>query len=231
MEDFWIQYGDDMLPVIGDFPRKGNYLPSFMLVDDQKHDAALESFSHTPKLIVTLLSVDEDEHAGLLLLRETRRFLDGWPHLKLIVITVDSPSSLARARHEHGLPNIALLSTLRGRDFHKRYGVLITEYPLSGYTSPSIILADAANVVHYSKRCCKKASSRRWPPSAKPRRRGSSRMRSGRKAPSGCWRRPSRSRTSWAGMSTPAADAMPAPDKQKPPVAGRFVLLMDSRQP
>ncbi len=152
MEDFWIQYGDDMLPVIGDFPRKGNYLPSFMLVDDQKHDAALESFSHTPKLIVTLLSVDEDEHAGLLLLRETRRFLDGWPHLKLIVITVDSPSSLARARHEHGLPNIALLSTLRGRDFHKRYGVLITEYPLSGYTSPSIILADAANVVHYSER-------------------------------------------------------------------------------
>ncbi|WP_236687467.1 redoxin family protein [Chromobacterium subtsugae] len=141
-----------MLPVIGDFPRKGNYLPSFMLVDDQKHDAALESFSHTPKLIVTLLSVDEDEHAGLLLLRETRRFLDGWPHLKLIVITVDSPSSLARARHEHGLPNIALLSTLRGRDFHKRYGVLITEYPLSGYTSPSIILADAANVVHYSER-------------------------------------------------------------------------------
>ncbi len=152
MEDFWIQYGDDMLPVIGDFPRKGNYLPSFMLVDDQKHDAALESFSHTPKLIVTLLSVDEDEHAGLLLLRETRRFLDGWPHLKLIVITVDSPSSLERARHEHGLPNIALLSTLRGRDFHKRYGVLITEYPLSGYTAPSIILADTANVVHYSER-------------------------------------------------------------------------------
>ncbi|AXE29082.1 thiol peroxidase [Chromobacterium phragmitis] len=152
MEDFWVQYGDEMLPVIGDFPRKGSYLPSFMLVDDQKRDAALESFAHTPKLIVTLLSVDEDEHAGILLLRETRRFLDSWPHLKLIVITVDSPSSLARARHEHGLPNIALLSTLRGRDFHKRYGVLITEFPLSGYTSPSIILADAANVVHYSER-------------------------------------------------------------------------------
>ncbi|WP_434633298.1 redoxin family protein [Chromobacterium sp. CV08] len=152
MNDFWVQYGDEMLPVIGDFPRAGDYLPSFMLVDDQKRDAALEGFSHTPKLIVTLLSVDEDEHGGLYLLRETRRFLDRWPHLKLIVISVDSPSSLARARHEHGLPSIALLSTLRGRDFHKRYGVLITEYPLSGYTSPSVILADTNNVVHYSER-------------------------------------------------------------------------------
>ncbi|UTH72391.1 thiol peroxidase [Chromobacterium sp. IIBBL 290-4] len=152
MSDFWVQYGDDMLPVIGDFPRKGDYLPSFMLVDDQKRDAPLEGFSHTPKLILTLLSVDEDEHGGLYLLRETRRFLDRWPHLKLIVITVDSPSSLARARHEHGLPNVALLSTLRGRDFHKHYGVLITEIPLSGYTAPSILLADAGNVVHYSER-------------------------------------------------------------------------------
>jgi thiol peroxidase len=151
MTDFWLQYGDEMLPVIGDFPRVGDYLPSFMLVDDQKHDAALEGYPG-PKVIVTLLSVDEEEHGGILLLRETRRCLDRWPHLKLIVITVDSPSSLARARHEHGLPHTTLLSTLRGRDFHKRYGVLITEYPLSGYTAPAIILADANHVVHYAER-------------------------------------------------------------------------------
>ncbi|QEL56410.1 thioredoxin domain-containing protein [Chromobacterium paludis] len=151
MTDFWLQYGDEMLPVIGDFPKVGDYLPSFMLVDDQKRDAALESFMG-PKVILTLLSVDEEEHGGILLLREVRRFLDRWPHLKLIVITVDSPSSLARARHEHGLPHTTLLSTLRGRDFHKRYGVLITEFPLSGYTAPALMLADANNVAHYAER-------------------------------------------------------------------------------
>ncbi|OHX14900.1 redoxin family protein [Chromobacterium sphagni] len=152
MSDFWLQYGDEMLPVIGDFPRVGDYLPSFMLVDDHKRDVALESFANAPKLILTLLSVDEDEHAGLFLLRETRRFTERWPHLKLIVITVDSPSSLARARQEHGLPQVALLSTLRGRDFHKRYGVLIAEFPLSGYTAPALLLADGDNVVYYAER-------------------------------------------------------------------------------
>ncbi|OWY39795.1 thiol peroxidase [Xenophilus sp. AP218F] len=152
MSDFQLQYGDDFLPVDGDFPRAGDYLPSFMLVDDQKRDVALERFVRSPKLILTLLSLDEDEHAGIFLLRETRRFAERWPQLKLIVISVDSPSSLARARQEHGLPNVTLLSTLRGRDFHKHYGVLIKEYPLSGYTAPALLLADGDDVIHYAER-------------------------------------------------------------------------------
>jgi thiol peroxidase len=52
----------------------------------------------------------------------------------------------------HGLPGVSLLSTLRGRDFHKQYGVLAMGYPLSGYTAPAILIADGDNLIHYAER-------------------------------------------------------------------------------
>ncbi|HJV05823.1 MAG TPA: redoxin family protein [Chromobacteriaceae bacterium] len=152
MSNFQLLYGDEALQVSGNFPQAGETLPSFMLVDEGKHDVALEAFAGKPKVLLTLLSLDEEEHGGMRLLRATRRFLERWPHVQLLVVTVDSPSSLARTRQEHGLPGVALLSTLRGRDFHKSYGVLITDYPLTGYTSPAIWLADSQDKILYAER-------------------------------------------------------------------------------
>jgi len=123
-----------------------------MLVDDRFNDVALGQFTGTPKVIITLLSLDETQHGGMRVLQETLRFIERWPHLQIIVVTVDSPSTLRRIHKEHGLPGVTLLSTLRGRDFHKHFGVLITEYPLAGYTAPALILADADNTVLYSER-------------------------------------------------------------------------------
>lgn len=152
MIQFKLLYGEEILPVIGEFPAVGTHLPSFMLVDDHFNDVALAQFSSGPKVIITLLSLDEDTHAGMRLLRETLRALERWPQLQIIVISVDSPSTLRRVHKERGMPGVTLLSTLRGRDFHKHFGVLITEYPLAGYTAPAIILADADNNVLYSER-------------------------------------------------------------------------------
>jgi len=152
MKPFRLLYGEEILPIIGDFPEIGSHLPSFMLVDDQFSDVALGQFSNGPKAIITLLSLDETQHGGMRLLRDTLRFLERWPQLQIVVISVDSPSTLRRIHKEHGLPRTILLSTLRGRDFHKHFGVLITEYPLAGYTAPALIIADAGNTVLYSER-------------------------------------------------------------------------------
>ncbi|BAK78152.1 Redoxin domain protein [Pseudogulbenkiania sp. NH8B] len=149
---FTLQHRDDALQVLGDFPQVGNPLHSFMLVDENLNDVSLEQFHGSPKAIITLLSLDEQEYGGIELLQETRRFLEQWPGLRLFVISVDSPSTLRRARREHGLPGVTLLSTLRGRDFHKFYGVLIADYPLAGYTAPSLILTDSRDQVIYAER-------------------------------------------------------------------------------
>jgi thiol peroxidase len=152
MIQFKLLYGEDILPIMGDFPTPGTLLPSFMLVDDRFNDVALAQFSGYPKVIITLLSLDEETHGGMRLLRETLRTLERWPQLQIIVISVDSPSTLRRVHKERGMPQVTLLSTLRGRDFHKHFGVLITEYPLAGYTAPALILADGDNHVLHSER-------------------------------------------------------------------------------
>ncbi|WP_230369381.1 hypothetical protein [Paludibacterium denitrificans] len=44
MSNFQLLYGDEALQVSGNFPQAGETLPSFMLVDEGKHDVALEAF-------------------------------------------------------------------------------------------------------------------------------------------------------------------------------------------
>ena len=56
-----------------------------------------------------------------------------------------------------------LLSTLRGRDFHKDYGVLIAEHPFAGFTAPALVLADFTDTVLASERLPDTAASFDWP--------------------------------------------------------------------
>ena len=144
-------YQEEALDVGGHFPEAGHTLPSFMLVDEQLRDVSLERYLGRVKLVVTLLSIDA-EQAGLTLLQDLRRALEAWPLLQFIVITVDSPFSLARARREHGLPHVVLLSTLRGRDFHKHFGVLLQDVPLAGVTCPALWLVDEQDHIHFAQR-------------------------------------------------------------------------------
>ncbi|MFC3530654.1 redoxin family protein [Vogesella facilis] len=151
MTQHFLRYRDESMAVAGNFPEAGQLLPSFMLVDEHLRDVSLERFLGRSKLVLTLLSLDA-ESGGLALLQELRRKLEGWPLLQFIVITVDSPFSLHRARKEHGLPNVVLLSTLRGRDFHKHFGVLLQDYPLAGMTCPALWLVDDDDRILYAQR-------------------------------------------------------------------------------
>ncbi|SCK07335.1 redoxin family protein [Vogesella sp. LIG4] len=151
MAQHFLRYGDESLAVAGSFPETGQILPSFMLVDEHLRDVSLEAFLGRTKLVLTLLSLDA-EQGGLALLQELRRKLEGWSLLQFIVISVDSPFSLHRSRKEHGLPNVVLLSTLRGRDFHKHFGVLLQDYPLAGMTCPALWLVDDNDRILYAQR-------------------------------------------------------------------------------
>lgn len=144
-------YQDEVLEVGGTFPETGHTLPSFMLVDEQLRDVSLERFLGRTKLVLTLLSLDAED-GGLPLLQSLRRQLEHWPLLQFIVITVDSPFTLQRIRKSHGLPQVVLLSTLRGRDFHKHFGVLLHDYPLSGFTCPALWVVDEADQILYAER-------------------------------------------------------------------------------
>jgi thioredoxin-dependent peroxiredoxin len=47
------------------------------------------------------------------------------------------------------LDNVITLSTMRGRDFHKQYGVMIMDPPLSGLLARAIVVLDERDkVIH-----------------------------------------------------------------------------------
>ncbi len=66
------------------------------------------------------------------------------------MISAELPFAQVRYCGAEGLNNVITLSTLRGRDFHKQYGVMILDTPLSGLTARAVVVLDENDRVVYS---------------------------------------------------------------------------------
>lgn len=136
------------LHVEGHFPEPGEKLHSFMLVDKNLNDVPLAHFKGKRKVLSIVPSLDTPTCA-----QSTRVFNEkasSLPNTVVLVISSDLPFAQARFCGAEGLDNVITLSTLRGRDFHRDYGVLITEHPLTGLTARAVIVADENDNVIYS---------------------------------------------------------------------------------
>ena len=72
----------------------------------------------------------------------------GWEHT--LDISADLPFAASRFCPTEGLANVTTLSTVRGRDFHGKYGVDITDGPLKGLTARGVVVLDENDKVLYS---------------------------------------------------------------------------------
>jgi len=136
------------LHVEGHFPQPGEKAHSFMLVDQGLNDVALSHFAGKRKVLSIVPSLDTPTCAA-----STRVFNEKASSLAntvVLVISSDLPFAQARFCGAEGLDNVITLSTLRGRDFHRDYGVLITEHPLTGLTARAVIVLDENDTVLYS---------------------------------------------------------------------------------
>ncbi|GAB3242634.1 thiol peroxidase [Chitinimonas naiadis] len=124
----------------GRFPRVGDTAHSFMLVDTSLGDVPLSKFIGKRKIIAVVPSVDTE--IGLRITRRLESIADGFPNTKSFVVSVDTPYAMARTANTEGIRKVQLLSTLRGRDFHKDYGVMITDVPLSGMMATALFGLD-----------------------------------------------------------------------------------------
>ena len=136
------------LGVGGRFPRVGDTAHSFMLVDTNLGDVPLSKFMGKRKIIVVVPSIDAE--VGLRLARQMESFADNFPNTKCFVVSIDTPYALARAIASEGFRKIQLLSTMRGRDFHKDYGVMITDVPLSGMMATALFGLDENDTVLFA---------------------------------------------------------------------------------
>jgi thiol peroxidase len=135
-----VTLGGEPISVAGNFPRVGDTAHSFMLVDKDLNDVSLASFKGKRKVLNIVPSLDTPVCA-----ESTRKFNAAASSLKntvVLVISADLPFAQNRFCGAEGLTKVMTLSTMRGRDFHKDFGVLITDYPLAGLTARAVIVLD-----------------------------------------------------------------------------------------
>ena len=134
--------------VEGHFPQPGEKAHSFMLVDKDLNDVALSHFKGKRKVLSIVPSLDTPTCAqSTLVFNQQAASL---VNTVVIVISSDLPFAQTRFCGAQGIENVITLSTLRGRDFHRDYGVLITEHPLTGLTARAVIVLDENDMVIYS---------------------------------------------------------------------------------
>jgi len=143
-----VTFGGEPINVGGDFPRVGDTAPSFMLVDKDLKDVSLSGFYGKRKVLNIVPSLDTPVCQA-----SARRFngiASSLPNTVVLVISAEAWQAQARYCGAEGLHNVITLSTMRGRDFHKQYGVMIMDPPLSGLLARAIVVLDEHDKVIYT---------------------------------------------------------------------------------
>jgi thiol peroxidase len=131
--------------VDGQLPTVGNKAPAFSLVAKDLSDAALASFNGKRKVLNIFPSVDTPTCAT-----SVRRFNEKASQLDntvVLCISADLPFAQARFCGAEGLNSVVTLSTLRGHDFLKNYGVAIASGPLAGLAARAVVVLDEQDKV------------------------------------------------------------------------------------
>ena len=140
--------GGTPVKLYGDFPQVGKPAPSFSLVNKDLQDITLGSYGGKRKVLNIVPSLDTPTCQA-----SARRFNKEASSLNnavVINISADLPFAMARFCSSEGLDNVDNLSTMRGREFMRDYGVKIADGPLAGLTARAVVVLDSNNVVRYT---------------------------------------------------------------------------------
>lgn len=132
----------------GDLPKVGSPAPDFKLVTQELKDVGLADYKGKKKLLNIVPSLDTPVCAT-----STRKFNEsasGMANTVVLVVAADLPFAMSRFCGAEGLKNVVPLSLMRGAQFAKDYGVLITDGPLAGITARAVVVIDEHDKVTYT---------------------------------------------------------------------------------
>jgi thiol peroxidase len=131
----------------GDLPQKGAQAPAFSLTGVDLKDVGLGEWKGKKKILNIVPSLDTAVCAT-----STRKFNENGgklPNTVVLVISADLPFAMKRFCTTEGLQNVISLSMIRGKNFAKDYGVLLTDGPLAGLSARAVLVLDENDkVVH-----------------------------------------------------------------------------------
>ena len=136
------------IEVAGSFPREGQKAPAFTLVAKDLKDVSLAEYADRRKVLNIVPSLDTAVCAT-----SARKFNEkagGLANTVVLVISADLPFAAGRFCAAEGLNNVVTLSTMRGRDFMRAYGVEIASGPLTGVCARGVVVLDEKDTVLHS---------------------------------------------------------------------------------
>jgi thiol peroxidase len=131
----------------GDLPAVGSAAPDFRLVNVSLQDVTLATYAGRSTILNIVPSLDTRTCAA-----SARKFNEkaaSVPNAAVLVISADLPFAMKRFCATEGLNDVIPLSMMRGKQFAKSYGVLITDGPMEGIAARAVVVIDpAGRVVH-----------------------------------------------------------------------------------
>ena len=134
--------------VDGVLPAVGSKAPAFSLVAGNLSDVTLADFAGQRKVLNIFPSVDTPTCATSV--RTFNKQANDVANTVVLCISADLPFAQARFCGAEGLENVQNLSTLRGAEFIKNYGVAIADGPLKGLTARAVVVLDENDTVLHS---------------------------------------------------------------------------------
>lgn len=136
------------ITVGGQFPSVGDNAPAFSLVGLDLSDKDLSAFAGKRKILNIFPSVDTPTCAASV--RTFNSTAGSLPNTVVLCISADLPFAQKRFCAAEGLENVVNLSTLRGGEFIRNYGVAIENGPMAGLAARAVVVLDENDKVLYS---------------------------------------------------------------------------------
>jgi thioredoxin-dependent peroxiredoxin len=132
---------------IGELPAIGSQAKDFSLVSSDLSEKSLDNYKGKKVVLNIFPSIDTGVCAA-----SARRFnqeASSLGNTVVVNISKDLPFALGRFCAAEGLDNVDVLSDFRGT-FGTDYGVILTDSPLKGLLSRSVIILDETGKVTYT---------------------------------------------------------------------------------
>lgn len=135
------------IKIEGNFPKIGQQAPAFSLVNRDLADVTLANYADKKKVLNIVPSLDTPVCA--LSTRKFNQQASNMDNTVVLIIAADLPFAMSRFCDAEGLDKVITLSTMRGANFMKDYGVLIADSPFGGITARAVIVLDESDkIIH-----------------------------------------------------------------------------------
>ncbi|HBX57195.1 thiol peroxidase [Pseudomonas sp. UBA2684] len=134
--------------VAGELPQVGQQAPAFTLVGTTLADVSLSSLAGKRKVLNIFPSIDTPTCATSV--RKFNAEASTLNNTVVLCVSADLPFAQARFCGAEGLENVINLSTMRGAEFLKAYGVALVSGPLAGVSARAVVVLDEHDKVLHS---------------------------------------------------------------------------------